>query len=51
VVSVFGVPPLIPLLEIRLQPEQTGAEEWGGQRKDSDYHRVHLVHPLQGPRF
>jgi hypothetical protein len=46
--SVFGVPLLIPLLEVRLQPEQAGAEQWGDHREDAKHYRVHL-HPLQVP--
>jgi hypothetical protein len=30
------VAPLIPLLEIRLQPEQAGAKDWSSYRKDGE---------------
>jgi hypothetical protein len=51
VASVFGVPPLVPLLEMRLQPEQTGAEEWGRYRNKAEYQQVHRAPPSKARCF
>jgi hypothetical protein len=45
--SVFGVPPLVPLFEMRLQSEQAGAEEWGGYRNNAEYQQIHRAPPLR----